>query len=134
MATVAKYKSHSQFGGAMEILEVEYDFAKDGGATGQLDLAIVPEACVLIDGYVKVDTTCTSGGSATVIVGRTGDTDAVMTVTTGAVANLTAGAVIAGDAAAKHKKLAANDVLSMTIGTAALTAGKLRAVFFLQKF
>jgi hypothetical protein len=134
MATTVQYKEHRQFSKDFEVVECVYDFAKDGGATGALDLLKVKEACVLVQAYVKVNTACTSGGSATVIVGRTGDTDAVMTTSTGAVASLTAGAVIAGDAASVHKKLAADDILLMTIGTAALTAGKLTAVFVLQKF
>jgi hypothetical protein len=134
MATVNKYREHRQFTGPVEMVEVEYDFAKDGGATGALDILKVKEACVLVDAFLKVDTAFTSGGSATLIWGRTGDTDACLSVTNGAVANLTLGAVLAGDAACKQVKMAADDKILMTIGTAAMTAGKGRFVMFFQKF
>lgn len=134
MAALNKFKSHRQFSGPVEIIEVEYDFAKDAGATGALDILQVKEACVLVDAFFKVDTAFTSSGSATLIWGRTGDTDACMTLSQGAVANLTVGAVLAGDAACKQVKLAADDKLLMTIGTAAMTAGKGRFVAMIQKF
>jgi hypothetical protein len=134
MANVVAYKEHRQFGNSIEIVEIEYDFAKDAGATGALNLLKVKEAMVLVDAFTKVDTTFTSGGSATLIWGRTGDTDACLALAGGAVANLTAGAVIVGDAAARQVKMAADDVLLMTIGTAAMTAGKCRFVAMLQRF
>lgn len=135
MATLNKYKEHAQFSKSQEIVEVEYDFAKDAGATGALDILKVKQACVLIDAYFKVDTAFTSGGSATLIWGvKAGDTDACLDATSGAVANLTIGAVIPGESACKQIKLAADDILEMTIGTAAMTAGKGRFVMILQKF
>lgn len=135
MATLDKYKSHAQMGYGLEVVEVEYDFAKDGGATGALDIITFTEAMVLVDAYLKVDTAFTSGGSATLIWGvKGGDTDACLDVTSGAVANLTLGAVIPGETACKQIKLAADSVLEMTIGTAAMTAGKCRFVMLLQKF
>lgn len=134
MSNVAKYKEHRQFTGPTEILEIEYDFAKDGGATGALTLCKFPEAMVLVDNYFKVDTAFTSGGSATLIWGTSGTTNACMTTTEGAVANLTVGAVIKGDSAGKQIKIAAADTMVMTIGTAAMTAGKGRFVMVLQKF
>lgn len=135
MAALAKHKTVRQFANNVELIEVEYDFAVDGGATGALDIVTFPEAMVLIDAYTKVDTTCTSGGSATLIWGiKGGDTDACLDATSGAVANLTAGVVVPGETTAKHIKLAAAAVLEMTIGTAALTAGKVRYCMLVQKF
>lgn len=135
MATLDKYRLHSQLDKQLEVVEVEYDFAKDGGATGALDIIKVNEAMVLVDAYLKVDTEFTSGGSATLIWGvKGGDTDACLDVTSGAVANLTEGAVIPGETACKQIKLAADAVLEMTIGTAAMTAGKCRFVMLLQRF
>jgi hypothetical protein len=135
MATLNKYKTHSVLGSQQEIIEIEYDFAKDGGATGALDIVKFVEPCVLMDAYLKVDTGFTSGGSATLIWGvKGGDTDACLDVTSGAVANLTAGAVIPGETACKQIKLADDAVLEMTIGTAAMTAGKCRFVMLIQKF
>jgi hypothetical protein len=134
MATVNKYREHRQFAGPLEVLEVEYDFSKDGGAVGALDICKVKEAAVLVDCYLKVDTAFTSGGSATLIWGTSGTTNACLTTTNGAVANLTVGAVVKGDAAGKQLKIPADTVMQMTIGTAAMTAGKGRFVMILQKF
>lgn len=135
MAALSKHISHSQIGEGLELIEVEYDFAVDGGATGALDIVTFPEAMVLVDAYTKVKAACTSGGSATLIWGvKGGDTDACLDATSGAVANLTLGAVIPGETASKALKLAAGAILEMTIGTAALTAGKVKYCMLLQKF
>lgn len=135
MATLNKYKEHRQFSGGLEVVEVEYDFSKDAGAAGALDIIKMKEAMVLVDCYTKVISECTSAGSATLIWGvKSGDTDACLDATSGAVANLTTGAVIAGETAGKGLKLAADAVLEMTIGTADLTAGKVRFCMVLQKF
>lgn len=130
MATSKDYREYRALGGALEVVDCLYDFARDGGATGALDLLKVKEATILVDAVTHVLTTFTSGGSATLIIGRTGDTDAILAST--AVASLTAG-VLAGDAASHHKLLAADDIINMTIGTAAMTAGKMRVTLFLKK-
>lgn len=135
MAALKKYKTHRQFAGQLEKVEVEYDFAKDGGATGALDIIQFKEAVVIHNAWVKVDTACTSGGSATLIYGiKGGDTDAFLDATSGAVANLTIGAVIPNETAGTMLKVAADAVVEMTIGTAALTAGKVRYCFLVEKF
>jgi hypothetical protein len=135
MAALNKYKDHSQFTGPTEVVEIQYDFAKDGGATGALDILKVKQDMVLVDAYLKVDTTFTSGGSATLIWGTSGTTNLCLNTTNGAVANLTSAAgVVKGDSACKQVKVAANTVFQMTIGTAAMTAGKARFVMIFQKF
>lgn len=135
MATLNKYKVHTALGRDLHVVEVEYDFAKDGGATGALDIIKFSDAFVLVDAYTKIDTACTSGGSATLIWGiKGGDTDACLDVTSGAVANLTIGAVIPNETTGRQIKLADDAVMEMTIGTAAFTAGKVRFVMVLQKF
>jgi len=135
MATLKKYKEHAQFTGPLEVVEIEYDFAKDAGSTGALDIIKLKEAAVLVDAYTKVVAACTSAGSATLIWGvKAGDTDACLDATSGAVASLTLGAVIPGETASRHIKLAADDILEMTIGTSALTAGKVKFVMVFQKF
>jgi hypothetical protein len=132
MANVKAYREQKTFSNAVEMVSVTYDFAVDGGATGALNLLKVTEASVLVDAFTKVDTTFTSGGSATLIIGRTGDTDGILAST--AVASITAGTVFPGDAACKQVKLASGDFILMTIGTAAMTAGKMRVVVFIHKF
>lgn len=135
MAALKKHRLHSQLDKQMEIVEIEYDFAKDGGATGALDIITLNEPMVLIDAYLKVDSAFISDGSATLIWGvKGGDTDACLDSTSGAVANLTAGAVVPGETACKQLKLAADSTLEMTIGTAAMKAGKGRFVMMLQRF
>lgn len=136
MAQVVDFKGNQYvFSKGTEHVEIVYDFAQDAGAVGVLDLLQVKEAMVLESAYIKVNTTCTSGGSATVIVGVVGgDTDAVLDATSGAVANLVAGVVLPGEAASVALKLDADAKIGMTIGTAALTAGKFTVVLKLAQF
>lgn len=130
MATVSAYQgSEYVFSKGTEHIEVVYDFSVDGGATGSLDLIKVKEGCVVELAYLKVNTTATSGGSATVAVGVSGGAGIVAAT---AVASLTAGAVIVP--AAQPTKLAADAVVQLTIAVAALTAGKITLVLKLAQF
>jgi hypothetical protein len=132
MANIAKIQTVSALSSKEEIIEVEYDFAVDGGAVGVLNLVLAGEDMVVVDCYAKVITACTSGGSATLIAGVAGDTDACIAST--AVAALTAGAVIIGAASTMPVKLASAGYVLMTIGTAAFTAGKIKFVLKLAQF
>lgn len=136
MAAVAGAKTiDAGFTGDLETVEVTYDFAVDGGATGALDLLTCNDAMVIVHAWAKVVTACTSGGSATLIYGiKSGDTDAFLDATSGAVANLTAGAVLPNETTGLGVKVAAGGKVEMTIGTAALTAGKVKFCFLVQKF
>jgi len=136
MAQVVDFKGNQYvFSNGTAHVEVVYDFSKDAGAVGVLDLIQVKEAMVLESAYVKVNTTATSGGSATVIVGVVGgDTDAILDATSGAVASLVAGVVLPGETASVALKLDADAKIGMTIGTAALTAGKITVVMKLAQF
>lgn len=127
--------------------EYLYDFSVDGGAVAELVLsdkanyAAMPEGSIIKDVVVWVEEACTSGGSATVEFGNSTDTDGYHASI--AVADLTANAVFkAGDAAGvllwddtndhmaayRVNGTAANQAVSMSIGTAALTAGKIRVM------
>lgn len=132
MASVANAKTTRSWGAEVETIEVVYDFSKDGGATGALDALTVKDASVVRAAYFKVNTTCTSGGSATLSLGISGDAAGLVAAT--AVGSLTAGAVIDGASIGTGYKLAANAVVQFAIGTAALTAGKVTAVIELAKF
>lgn len=132
MATVVDYKLMKTWGAAPERVTIEYDFAKDGGAVAALDLLKVKEASIVEMAYMKVKTTCTSAGSATVSIGATSDVAGMVAAT--AVASLTAGAVIYGAALDASHKLAADAVIQMDIAVAALTAGKIEVVFDIYKF
>lgn len=134
MAAVAGAKNAGPgFTNGIEYAHVYYDFAKDGGATGALDLFTAGEDIVITHFHAKVMTTCTSGGSATLAVGVTGSTSLFGNATQGAVANLTAGAVIVPPAVegtpnvlALPVRVASGDKVLQTIGAAALTAGKVK--------
>lgn len=132
------------FPNAREIVRVVYDFAQDGGATGALDLLITNSALVIVDFHAVVKTTATSGGSATVAVGVTGDTDHFIKATEGAVANITATTLFAAKPELTEGtpntilpmlpvRLASGDKVLQTIGTAALTAGKIEYVFEIMR-
>lgn len=108
------------------VKRVVYDFAVDGGSVGALDLMTAGSDLVIKSAHAYVKTACTSGGSATVAFGITGSTTAFVDATAGAVANLTANAVLG--AAEPPIRLASGNKVLMTIGTAALTAGKIEFV------
>ncbi len=118
-----------------EIVRATYNFAVDAGAVGALDIFEAKEDIVITHFHVKVETACTSGGSATLKVGPAADDDAFLTTTQGAVANLTAGALFMPVAVEGTPnvlplpvKLASGAKIVQTIGTAALTAGKVEYV------
>jgi hypothetical protein len=132
MAQLIKHKKGNPFSGGREIIEVEYDFAQDGGSVGALDVMTAQADMVVHNIIAKVKTLCTSGGSATVSLGKSGDAAGLMGST--AVASLTAGAVIDQASIGSGYKLAEDEVVQMEIGTAALTAGKIVFVMEVSKF
>lgn len=141
MANLAGYKKvGGPFSDEVQTIRARYDFAKDAGATGALNIFTAVEACVVIGFYAVVKTAATSGGSATLAVGVTGSTSAFVSTTAGAVANLTANAVLVPaltegtpNVAAIPRRLASGDSVLQTIGTAALTAGVIDYVLLIAK-
>ena len=133
MTAVAQAKTVGPtFTNAEEVVRVIYDFSVDGGATGALDLFTAGADIVITHAHATVKTTCTSGGSATVKWGVTGSDALFANTTQGAVASLTAGAVVVPPAVEGTPnalplpvKVASGNKALMTIGTAALTAGKI---------
>ena len=135
MANAAGYKEGYVLSQRTEHVELVYDFSVDGGAQGSLGLFKAKEAMVVEQCYLKVKTAGASGGSATIEVGISGgDTDALITATAGAVANLTSGAVLQQASTAPGLKLAADAVIAIKISTADLTAGKFVLVMKLAQF
>jgi hypothetical protein len=131
---MAAIKAHrtitAPFSNERAVYRLRYDFAKDGGATGALDIATASGALIVTHFHSRVVTACTSGGSATLKVGVTGDDDRFANTTQGAVASLTADAVVVPPALEGTPnvlptpyKMASGDKILQTIGTAALTAG-----------
>jgi len=115
-----------------------YDFSTQAGAQGAITMTDtaggaqqIPDNAVITKAVIEVETAVTSGGSATVAIVITGNTDAFIGATAGAVANYSTGAVLDMTYRSSNgndlpiKTSAARNVLA-TIGTADLTAGKLR--------
>lgn len=129
--------------GALNVAEFVWDFDVDGGAASTIDLSgkngknLIPDNAIIKTVYAKVETACTSGGSATLAWGNTTDPDGYSGSAI-AVASLTADAIFNGwdngaallwddtnDHAIYFVANSANDQdFSCTIGTAAMTAGK----------
>ena len=126
--------------GRKQIYHAVYDFSVDGGTHGagnEIDLFALKAGSIIHDFYIEVETAVASGGAATIEVGVTGgDTDGYFTAA--AKATLVAGYVSSEDAKGAllydstddhnlRAKLTADGNVSMLIGTASLTAGKLHA-------
>jgi len=127
----------------VNVQEYVYDFAVDGGATGEIFLSSkdgvdpIPTGAIITAVRLKVLTTFTSGGSATLAWGNDDDPDGYSGAAI-AVASLTAGSVFNGwdngaallwDDTNDHQidvNVADTDdgEVSVTIATATMTAGK----------
>ncbi len=133
MANITKYRGDAYtFDEGIEVVKMVYDFSTDGGAVASLGMMKAKQAMVVHKAIMKVQTACTSGGSATVSLGKTGSVAAFVAAT--AVASLTANAIIAGVPSAGGVLLAADDVVLLDIAVAALTAGKIEVELFISKF
>jgi len=105
----------------------EYDFAKDGGAVGDITLrgGSIPNGAIVRNGAVHVVTAVTSGGAATVALKLKAAND-VLAAT--AKASLTLDAVLdvvpVDTAATSILNATAGAKVVATVATAALTAGK----------
>lgn len=102
------------------VVKATYDFAVSGGAVGDISLdSWVPPGAVITNVYSREVTSATSGGSATVTL------SAGSTALTGAtaIADVATGS-IALASSATAVVISASSRLKITVGTAALTAGK----------
>lgn len=100
-----------------------YNFAVDGGVVSTIGMGVfLPAGAVVHWGVAQVVTALTSGGAATIAVGWTGDTGALLAAT--AVASWSDNAVLEGvDLIVAMVKVTAIQQLAVTIATADLTAG-----------
>jgi len=114
-----------------------YDFSTQAGAQGAITMTDtaggaqqIPDNAVITRAVIEVET-AGAGSGATIAIGITGNTDAFINATAGAKANYTLGACLDMTYRSSNgndlpiKTGAARNVLA-TIGTADLTAGKLR--------
>ena len=110
-----------------QVAYFEYDFAKDGGAIGAIALRgnKIPSGAIITSGMIHVITAVTSDGAVTVELGVEA-TDDVRASTLKAA--LTIGAMLdvvpVGTAATAILTTTAGAGVTMTIGDAAITAGK----------
>jgi hypothetical protein len=120
--------------GRVKTLLAHYDFAVDGGDTGDIVLRAdgqLPSGAIILDTLVITDTALTSGGSATVALKANSAADLLTATAIGSSPWSAAGAV-RGTLNATHAPVvttAARDVVA-TVATADLTAGKFRVVVF----
>jgi len=104
--------------------KAEYDFAGAGGAIGDFDLGVtIPDNAVVLSCIIEKITAFTSGGSATVALKIEGAGDCVAATAFDNAAFTGAVTVGAALGSTKFKTTAARNV-TMTVATAALTAGK----------
>lgn len=106
----------------------EYDFAKHGGAVGEITVPgdVIPEGAIIKEGLVHVKAAVTSGGSATLqIKALTTDDILASTAEAGLTLNALLATVPVGLAASSIRVTSDIIALVFTVGTAALTAGKI---------
>lgn len=128
MANAAAFKNFQGYTDQPYTVVLEYDFANDTGAAATYSLGKFKHKTLMLHGKAFVETACTSAGSATVKIGTsTADDDAICDTTSGAVANLTDNAVLV-ETASENLVVAADETLDLVIGTAALTAGKIKVI------
>ena len=121
--------------GGVHVEEYVYDFAKDGGAVGFIDLSAkmganpLPQECVALRVGYKVVTAPLSGGAATVAIGDAASGTRYLGAT--AIASLPLDAVAVASSGLPLNVDTVNEGrFGITIGTAALTAGKI--VFWVE--
>lgn len=103
-----------------------YDFAVHGGVVGDIGLGVyVPKDTVILDGLLDVVDAVTGGTSATIALKVEGAADVLAAAVLGT--NGTEGLhdVVPDGSAAKAIKTTAARQVTLTVGVAALTAGKL---------
>lgn len=120
-----------------KVRPINYDFAVQGGAVGDIALdLVIPQHVVITGGVLRVATTLASSGSATVAlkVNSNGDlltATAFATLNSAGTFRLLSGTVDATAASATQPLVVptvtttAVRTLTLQIGTAALTAGKI---------
>lgn len=112
--------------GTLRIARTIYDFAVDGGAVSTITpkkTVRLPKNAVIVGGTVDVTTSCTSAGSATIGVGTSAGSSTTALLAATAVASMGAGLKNAVPVFATPVKLTAVGDVTVTIATAALTAG-----------
>jgi hypothetical protein len=121
-------------GSVMSVAHAKYSFAADGGVTGLItpaSTAVIPINAIIIGGHINVTTAVTSAGAATLAVGTSAGSAANSILTATAKASLTLAALINSTATlAAPVKLSAAGSITVTVGSADLTAGVVEIFVF----
>ena len=132
MATLVDAKTvAAPFKNAVEVVRVIYDFDEDGGQVEDNTVLTAEGNLIVRCVGVKVHTALTSGGSATVDLGK--GTSGTEFVSGEAYTSFSLNALYASESAAAVK-LADGEVINMGVAVAALTAGKLEFIFEVMAF
>jgi hypothetical protein len=133
MANLVGYKNAGNFeaGWLGEELTAEglYDFSVDGGTAGTYGILNIPSGSIILNGYCYTELLCESLGTATIEVGYSGSTAAVIakgnmnTFTTGGVKSIVG----------KFYTGASDLLINVKITDANLTAGKCHVVLVYKK-
>jgi hypothetical protein len=126
-----KKKVGGGFANAAEMVRVEYDFAKDGGAIGNYDVLEADSACVVSLRHMAVKSAVTSGGAMTVDLGK--NAGGTQFFSNKAVADLTLDSLHLTSAPAAVR-LVAGDKVVMALEAFAATAGKVEMVFEIVRY
>lgn len=127
MAVVKNAKTvGAPFSNTVEVVRVIYDFSVDTGAVADYTLFTASGACLVRCIGADVIAACTSGGSATLELGK-GASGAEF-ITAEAYTSFTLAGFYASESAA-FVKLADTNVINLGIAGAALTAGKIEFIF-----
>jgi hypothetical protein len=106
--------------------KAQWDYAVDGGATGDFNVFTADGACLVTDFYYYVDTTVTSATTGDVSFGDTNSGTVFENAASTGASGIASGTVLKEDSLTDMPRLLDDaDVISMSIGTAALTAGKI---------
>lgn len=124
--------------GSLRVAKVLFDFAVDGGATGAIQpvgSVNLPANAMIVGATVDVIAAVTSLGSATVAIGTDAGSSATSILAATAKASLTLAALINGvPVFATPVKMSAPGNVIFTVGTAALTAGKIEVAIYYVVF
>lgn len=117
--------------GALQVAKATYDFAVDGGAVGTItpiNSPVFPAGAIIMGGVIYPITLPTSGGAATIGIGfGSGAQAALIKAAATGIATYVAGVplVMIPVWASGFFKVAVEGKMTFTVGTAALTAGKI---------
>lgn len=104
-----------------------YNFSVDGGAVSTITPSltdVIPDNAIIVGGTINSTTACTSGGAATIAVGTSAGSSTTSLLGATAVASFSADARINSVATfAAPVKMTAQGAITLTVATAALTAG-----------